>query len=247
MPLPALSIRRATSDDLPSLHALLQLYYSEGDVHHTEDEQSLHATINQHPYGFFLAEVSPTPDPAPPQIIGCVLYRSPGTIPHAAECKRLFSSSRNSAATTSPPASWTPSKTPPATPASVGSTSTAKKSSRPPSPCTAAAATPTAPATTKTATPPSFSVKISHLDETSHRDASPHPNRDSATSIPQCPAAATGAFPPTAAPAGVTARIPTFAKSINARAGSVCSSFTFTLSPTSNPCSPWITRPSNGG
>jgi ribosomal protein S18 acetylase RimI-like enzyme len=88
MPLPALSIRRATSRDLPALRALLQLYYSEGDVHHTEDQQSLHATLNQHPFGFFLAELSPTPTTA--QITGCVLYRSLDTIPHAAECKRLF-------------------------------------------------------------------------------------------------------------------------------------------------------------
>jgi ribosomal protein S18 acetylase RimI-like enzyme len=94
MPLPALSIRRATSSDLPALHALLQLYYSEGDVHHTEDEQSLHATLKQYPYGFFLAELSPTPtttqSAAAITIVGCVLYRSLDTIPHAAECKRLF-------------------------------------------------------------------------------------------------------------------------------------------------------------
>jgi ribosomal protein S18 acetylase RimI-like enzyme len=94
MPLPALSIRRATSSDLPALHALLQLYYSEGDLQHTEDEQSLHATLNQHPYGFFLAELSPTPATAQSvaanTIAGCVLYRSLDTIPQAAECKRLF-------------------------------------------------------------------------------------------------------------------------------------------------------------
>jgi ribosomal protein S18 acetylase RimI-like enzyme len=89
MPPAAVSIRRATASDLPALHALLQLYYSEGDVQHTEDEQSLHATINQHPYGFFLAEFSPTPN-APAQIAGCVLYRSLDAIPQAAECKRLF-------------------------------------------------------------------------------------------------------------------------------------------------------------
>jgi ribosomal protein S18 acetylase RimI-like enzyme len=87
---PLATIRRATASDLPSLHALLQRYYREGDVHHTEDEQSLSACLHQHPYGFFLAELAPTTDPATPQIAGCVLYRSLDTIPHAAECKRLF-------------------------------------------------------------------------------------------------------------------------------------------------------------
>jgi ribosomal protein S18 acetylase RimI-like enzyme len=87
-PLPI--IRRATANDLPALHALLQLYYSEGDVRHTEDEQSLNAYLHQHPYGFFLAEFSPTPETTPTQIAGCVLYRPLDTIPHAAECKRLF-------------------------------------------------------------------------------------------------------------------------------------------------------------
>ncbi len=79
----ALTIRRATADDLPALHALLQLYYSEGDVHHTEDQHSLHANLHQQPYGFFLAEISN-------QIAGCVLFRPLVAIPHAAECKRLF-------------------------------------------------------------------------------------------------------------------------------------------------------------
>ena len=87
--LPAFAIRRATASDLPALHALLQLYYSEGDVHHTEDEQSLKAYLHQHPYGFFLAEISPTPN-APTTIAGCVLYRRLNSIPQAAECKRLF-------------------------------------------------------------------------------------------------------------------------------------------------------------
>ena len=89
MPLPAPTIRRATASDLPALHALLQLYYSEGDVHHTEDQQSLNATLDQHHYGFFLAELSTTPN-APAEIAGCVLYRALDTVPHAAECKRLF-------------------------------------------------------------------------------------------------------------------------------------------------------------
>ncbi len=84
----AICIRRSTANDLPSLLALLQLYYSEGDVHHTEDEQSLIATLNQYPYGFFLAEFSSDPDTA--QIAGCVLFRSLDSIPQAAECKRLF-------------------------------------------------------------------------------------------------------------------------------------------------------------
>jgi ribosomal protein S18 acetylase RimI-like enzyme len=94
MPPAALSIRRATASDLTTLHALLQLYYSEGDVHHTEDEASLHATLHQHPYGFFLAELSSTPGTAQSAaantIVGCVLYRPLAAIPHAAECKRLF-------------------------------------------------------------------------------------------------------------------------------------------------------------
>jgi len=81
---PALAIRRATADDVPALHALLQLYYTEGDVHVTEDEQSLHAALNQRPYGFFLAELGPTKE-----IAGCVLLRALD-IPQAAECKRLF-------------------------------------------------------------------------------------------------------------------------------------------------------------
>jgi ribosomal protein S18 acetylase RimI-like enzyme len=85
---PLLTIRRSTANDLPTLHALLQLYYSEGDVHHTEDEHSLNATLNQYPYGFFLAELSPATTTT--EVVGCVLYRSLDTIPHAAECKRLF-------------------------------------------------------------------------------------------------------------------------------------------------------------
>jgi ribosomal protein S18 acetylase RimI-like enzyme len=84
MPSPAL-IRRATANDLPALHALLQLYYREGDVQHADDEQSLHATLDQPPYGFFLAEISD----APSTIVGCVLSR-PLNIPAAAECTRLF-------------------------------------------------------------------------------------------------------------------------------------------------------------
>ncbi len=82
------TIRRARADDIPALHALLQLYYSEGDVQHTDDEQSLHATLNQPPYGFFLAELSTAPNTK--VIAGCVLYRSLDSIPDAAECKRLF-------------------------------------------------------------------------------------------------------------------------------------------------------------
>jgi ribosomal protein S18 acetylase RimI-like enzyme len=85
MPPPAL-IRRATPADLPALHALLQLYYREGDVRHTEDEHSLRETLNQHPFGFFLAEFPATPT----EIVGCVLYRPLNSIPLAAECKRLF-------------------------------------------------------------------------------------------------------------------------------------------------------------
>jgi len=89
MPLPAVSIRRATASDLPTLHSLLQLYYSEGDVHHTEDEHSLNSTLDQHPYGFFLAELSPLPDERL-VIAGCVLYRPLEHIDGAGECKRLF-------------------------------------------------------------------------------------------------------------------------------------------------------------
>ncbi len=84
MPSPAPTIRRATANDLPALHALLQLYYREGNVHHIEDEASLRASLHQYPYGFFLAELPSQ------QIVGCVLYRPLDTIPHAAECKRLF-------------------------------------------------------------------------------------------------------------------------------------------------------------
>ena len=91
---PAISIRRATASDLPALQALLQRYYIEGDVHHTEDEQSLNAYLHQHPYGFFLAELSPTlttaQSAAATTIAGCVLYRPLEDIPHSAECKRLF-------------------------------------------------------------------------------------------------------------------------------------------------------------
>jgi ribosomal protein S18 acetylase RimI-like enzyme len=90
MPPADLSIRRATASDLPTLHALLELYYSEGDVHHTEDEHTLNAYLHQHHYGFFLAEFCPTPETTPTQIAGCVLYRRLDHIPAAAECKRLF-------------------------------------------------------------------------------------------------------------------------------------------------------------
>ena len=86
---PAPTIRRATANDLPALQALLQLYYREGDVQHSDNEQSLVATLNQHPYGFFLAELPSTPD-TPSEIAGCVLFRALDSIPQAAECKRLF-------------------------------------------------------------------------------------------------------------------------------------------------------------
>jgi ribosomal protein S18 acetylase RimI-like enzyme len=163
MPSVTVTIRRATASDLPALHALLQLYYSEGDVHHTEDEQSLHATLNQHPYGFFLAELSPTATTAQSAaantIAGCVLYRALDTIPQAAECKRLFVLPELRGHYIAARLMDTLEDLP-ATPASAGSTSTAKKTSRPPSPCTAAAATPTALATTRTPRPLSFSAKI---------------------------------------------------------------------------------------
>ena len=80
---PAPTIRRATADDLPALHALLQLYYREGDVQHRDTENSLLTTFDQHPYGFFLAQSSSN------EIAGCVLFRALD-IPQAAECKRLF-------------------------------------------------------------------------------------------------------------------------------------------------------------
>ena len=51
------SIPRATAIDLPALHALLQLYYSEGDPHHTEDEQPLRATPQPIPLRFLLSRV----------------------------------------------------------------------------------------------------------------------------------------------------------------------------------------------
>ncbi len=58
-------------------------------MHYIEDEHSLNAYLHQHPFGFFLAEISDAPN-TPAQIAGCVLYRPLDTIPHAAECKRLF-------------------------------------------------------------------------------------------------------------------------------------------------------------
>ena len=83
MPSPA-SIRRATLADIPDLHDALQRYYAEGDVQHPDDESSLLATLDQRPYGFFLAQLPP-----PNHLAGCVLLR-PLDLPHAAECKRLF-------------------------------------------------------------------------------------------------------------------------------------------------------------
>lgn len=89
MPPAALTIRRATKDDLPALAALLNLYYREGDVRYTEDEHSLHEHLNHHPFGFFLAEHALTPT-TPAELAGCVLYRPLESLPSAAECKRLF-------------------------------------------------------------------------------------------------------------------------------------------------------------
>jgi len=154
----AICIRRSTANDLPSLLALLQLYYSEGDVHHTEDEQSLIATLNQYPTAS--SSLSSRPPPTP--------HKSPAASSSAASTlspkppsANASSSFPNSAVATSPPASWTPSKTPPVPPAFAGSTSTVRTTSSPPSPCTAAAATSTAHATTKIPRPPYFSAKTS--------------------------------------------------------------------------------------
>jgi GNAT superfamily N-acetyltransferase len=160
MPPTALSIRRATSNDLATLHTLLQHYYREGDVRFTETEQSLHAYLNLHPFGFFLAEFDDLRSATGKTIAGCVLFRSLESIPLAAECKRLFVlphfRGHNIAARLMDTIEETA-----APPASTGSTSTARTTSRPPSPCIADAAIPTASATTKTSRPPSFSAKTS--------------------------------------------------------------------------------------
>jgi ribosomal protein S18 acetylase RimI-like enzyme len=85
-----LSIRRATDADLPVLHTLLRHYYREGGVQLTEDDRALRTYLNLPQFGFFLAEASNAPAEAGKTIAGCVLYRSLESIPHAAECKRLF-------------------------------------------------------------------------------------------------------------------------------------------------------------
>ena len=193
MPLPAVSIRRATASDLPALHALLRLYYSEGDVHHTEDEQSLNAYLHQHPYGFFLAELSPTPTRR--QVAGCVLYRPLDTIPHAAECKRLFvlpkfrghniaarlmDTLEDTARASGLRWIYLDSK-------DNFQAAITMYRRRGYTDC---------PATTRTPRPPSFSTKILHLHKTSHCEAAPHPNGNSSTPTPQCPAACVTAHIP---------------------------------------------------
>ncbi|MGA8939891.1 MAG: GNAT family N-acetyltransferase [Acidobacteriaceae bacterium] len=90
MPPATLSIRRATASDLPALQSLLDLYYREGDVQVTEDDDSLRTYLNSDPNGFFVAEQSSAEQPSTNEIAGCVLFRRLTSIPQAAECKRLF-------------------------------------------------------------------------------------------------------------------------------------------------------------
>src|SRR5579875_749957 len=77
-------IRRATTDDLPQLTALLERYYEEWKVVQRDDPQQIAAYLElQAPFGFVLAEDRGT-------LIGCVLLRPLPSVASAGECKRLY-------------------------------------------------------------------------------------------------------------------------------------------------------------
>jgi ribosomal protein S18 acetylase RimI-like enzyme len=76
-------IRRAATADLPTILALLQLYYAEHDIWLRDPEEKTAADLAHPQLGFFLAEVDGTP-------AGCVLLRPLPSIPSATECKRLY-------------------------------------------------------------------------------------------------------------------------------------------------------------
>jgi N-acetylglutamate synthase-like GNAT family acetyltransferase len=80
---PEISIRRATTPDLPALQDLLQRYYLEGAVEHTDDEAALRSYTQPSAFGFLIAEIDT-------EMIGCVLSRTVSSIPAAVECKRLY-------------------------------------------------------------------------------------------------------------------------------------------------------------
>lgn len=83
-PQPAITIRRATPEDLPALWPLLDAYYTEWQVQQRDTPDDIaHYLDAPSPLGFLVAEHDGT-------LVGCVLLRDLRSIPSAAECKRLF-------------------------------------------------------------------------------------------------------------------------------------------------------------
>ena len=83
-PQPAITIRRATPEDLPALWPLLDAYYTEWQVQQRDTpDDVVHYLHAPSPLGFLVAQHERT-------LVGCVLLRSLPSIPSAAECKRLF-------------------------------------------------------------------------------------------------------------------------------------------------------------
>lgn len=77
-------LRRATSEDLSPLLALLERYYAEWSVTQRDTPESIAEYLKQPaPFGFVVAEDGG-------DLIGCVLLRKLDSIPSAGECKRLY-------------------------------------------------------------------------------------------------------------------------------------------------------------
>jgi len=79
----SMTIRRATTDDFPTLLALLRDYYTEQDIWLRDSPEKTASDLAHPQLGFFLAELDGTP-------AGCVLLRPLPSVPAATECKRLY-------------------------------------------------------------------------------------------------------------------------------------------------------------
>jgi GNAT superfamily N-acetyltransferase len=77
-------LRRATSEDLSPLLALLERYYAEWSVEQRDAPEVIAEYLKlPAPFGFVVAEDGG-------DFIGCVLLRPLDSIPSAGECKRLY-------------------------------------------------------------------------------------------------------------------------------------------------------------
>lgn len=79
-----IAIRRATTDDLPQLIALLERYYAEWSVVQRDPPERVAEYLSEHePRGFLVAEQKG-------RLVACVLLRDLAAMQSAIECKRLY-------------------------------------------------------------------------------------------------------------------------------------------------------------